>query len=501
MIIIFAESRGARAEAGGENAANAAAAAAENSASAAERDKAVLPASAEALAPPQTMPEIKKIGNVYSFTLANGLEVAVLPNHRAPVVTNMIWYRAGSADEPAGHTGIAHFFEHLMFKGTKAFPGGEFSAFVGGAGGEQNAFTSYDYTGYYETLAPQYLKDVMLREADRMENLILTDDVIGPERQVIIEERRMRTDNDPAAMLEEEARAVLFLNSPYHNPVIGWKQEMEQLNRADALDFYRKFYTPNNAVAVIAGDVEPEQVRDLAMATYGQIKQSVPAPQRIRPQEPASRTMRQVILRDARVVEPSFQIYRIVPSYRNAKNKGEAEALDLLSEILGGGTQSRFYKNLVVKKGIAASISAVYDGAAIDDAVFYIYGLPRGGATWEDLRAAVQSEIADIVKNGVSEQELTAAKNRYRKDFIFSQDSPSGLAQFYGAALTTGMTIDDVNTWPERLNAVRAADIKAVAARYLQAESGVTSVLLPPASDSAGKSAQAAAGKIKRKIK
>lgn len=425
------------------------------------------------------LPEIKKSGNVYSFTLANGLQCVVIPNRRAPVVTNMIWYKAGSADEPQGRTGIAHFLEHLMFKGTKNYPAGEFTGLVSRIGGEENAFTSYDYTAYYETVAPQYLRDMMVREADRMENLLLTDEVIGPERQVIIEERRMRTDNSPAAMLAEEARAVLFLNSPYRNPVIGWKQEMEQLNRQDALNFYGKFYTPNNAVAIIAGDVEPEAARALAMQTYGRVKRRAETPQRIRPQEPASRTMREAVMHDARVSEPSFQYYRIVPSYHNAQKRGEAEALDLLGEILGGGAQSRLYKNLVVKKGIAASVGSAYDGAALDDGLFYVYGLPRGGATIARLQDAAHEEIEAIIKRGVTEAELEAARKRYMREFIFSQDSPSGLAQLYGASLATGMTIEDVNDWPQRLKAVKAADIKAAAARYLAADTGTVSKLLP----------------------
>lgn len=462
------------------------------------------PAAAKEAAASLALPEISKNGAVYSFTLANGLEVVVLPNHRAPVVTNMVWYRAGSADEPRGHTGIAHFFEHLMFKGTKNAPAGAFSAFVAKAGGEENAFTSYDYTAYYQTLAPQYVQEAMRREADRMENLILTDDVIGPERQVIIEERRMRTDNDPAAMLAEEARAALFLNSPYHNPVIGWKQEMEKLSREDALAFYDKFYTPNNAIVILAGDIAPEAARAMAMETYGKVKPRAAAPQRLRPQEPVSRTLRVVTMRDARVSEPSFQIYRIVPSYHNAKKKGEAEALDLLGEILGGGNQSRLYKNLVVKQGIAAAAGAGYDGAALDDGVFYLFGLPRGGATIETLRQAFKAEITAIAKDGVSEQELNAARQRYRKDFIFSQDSPAGLAQFYGAALTTGMTVAEVNDWVARLQMVKPADIKAAAARYLAPDLGVVSLLLPPQPQAEqAKPAQPAAksAKSKRAVK
>jgi len=426
------------------------------------------------------LPEIRTVGPAHTFTLTNGLQVVVLPNHRSPVVTQMVWYRAGSADEPQGHTGIAHFLEHLMFKGTPRYPAGEFSKLVSRIGGEENAFTSYDYTGYYQNVAPDYLEDIMLREADRMENLILSDEVIAPERQVIIEERRMRTDNNPAAMLSEEARATLYLNSPYRNPVIGWKQEMEKLTREDAIAFYNRFYTPNNAVLVIAGDVTPEKVRELAMATYGKVKRRIDKIERIRPQEPVSRTFREITMRDPRVTEATYQQYWVVPSYHNAR-PGEAEALDLLGEILGGGNRSRLYQRLVVEKGMAAVIGSGYQGGAVDDGMFYVYGMPRGEAGLEDLRAAVDAEIADIIRNGVSESELEQARKRFIKTMVFSLDSPSGLAQIYGAALSTGQTIEDVNTWPDRLKSVKAADIKAVAQHYLEAGRGVVSRLLPPA--------------------
>jgi len=440
------------------------------------------------------LPAIRTVGPAHVFTLSNGLQVVVLSNHRAPVVTQMIWYRAGSADEPQGRTGIAHFLEHLMFKGTAKYPGGEFSRFVSRIGGEENAFTSYDYTGYYQSVASDYLKDIMLRESDRMENLILNDGVIGPERQVIIEERRMRTDNSPAAMLAEEARATLYLNSPYRNPVIGWKQEMENLSREDAIAFYDRFYTPNNAVLIIAGDVDAEKVRELAIATYGKVRRRAETVERIRPQEPSGRTFREVTMRDPRVTEATYQQYWVVPSYRNGK-PGEAEALDLLGEILGGGNRSRLYQKLVVEKGIAAAVGSGYQGIAVDDGVFYVYGLPRGAAELEQLRAAVDMEIADIIKNGVSKTELEQARKRFIKTMVFSLDSPSGLAQIYGAALSTGQTIEDVNKWPDRLRAVKAADIKAVAQRYLVSGHSVVSRLLPP--DATEKNAQKNTGRAR----
>ncbi|AQS42023.1 MAG: Peptidase M16 [Candidatus Tokpelaia hoelldobleri] len=426
-----------------------------------------------------SLPDIRTVGTAKTFTLANGLQVVVLPDHRAPVVTQMIWYRAGSADEPQGRTGIAHFLEHLMFKGTKNYPAGEFSRKVAAVGGEENAFTSYDFTAYYQSVATQYLEQMMRYESDRMANLILSDEVIAPERQVIIEERRMRTDNSPVAMLAEESRAVLFLNSPYRNPVIGWKQEMEALTRDDAIAFYDRFYTPNNAVLIVAGDVEPETVRDLALATYGRIGRRVETGARVRPQEPASRTVREVVMYDPRVSEPTYQQNWVVPSYHTAK-AGQAEALDLLGEILGGSSRSRLYQHLVVDKGIAAAVQAGYQGSAVDDGTFYVYAMPRGEADIAALRAAVDAEIAAIARDGVSGSELEQAIRRYVKTLVFSRDNPEGMAQFYGAALTTGMTLEQIDTWVDRLKTVRPADIKAAAQQYLGADRGVVSQLLPP---------------------
>ncbi|CAM1635476.1 M16 family metallopeptidase [Bartonella apihabitans] len=429
------------------------------------------------------LPEITKSGPTQSFTLKNGLQVVVIENHRAPVVTQMIWYHVGSADEPKGHTGIAHFLEHLMFKGTANHKDGEFSKFIAKIGGEENAFTYYDYTGYYQSVASDYLQTIMEFEADRMENLVLTDEVIAPERNVIIEERRMRTDNNPDAMLAEETRATLFMNSPYHNPVIGWKQEMEKLTRDDAIAFYNKYYTPNNATLIISGDVTAEKVRELATEIYGKLPVRSQIGPRIRPQEPEKQTLRTVTMHDPRVTEPSFQKMWVVPSYHNAKDKKEAQALDLLGEILGGAPRGRLYQSLVVKTGSAASVGANYSGNAVDDGVFYLYGMPRGGASLEDVQEQIAHELTEIRKNGVTKSELDQARNRFIKNMIFSLDSPSGLAQIYGSSLSVGMTIEDVTEWPDRLKEVTTDDIKAVANRYLDPDKSVTSYLLPPASE------------------
>jgi len=418
---------------------------------------------------------------ISNFLLDNGMEVVVIPDHRAPVVTHMVWYKIGSADEPPGKSGIAHFFEHLMFKGTRNHKPGEFLTKVAEIGGSENAFTSYDYTAYYQTVSPEALPTVMDYEADRMRNLILTDDVIGPERDVILEERRSRIEASPEALLSEEINATLFQNQPYRVPVIGWMHEMEQLNRVDAVAFYDKYYAPNNAVLVVAGDVDETTVRRLAEQTYGKVPRGPDLPPRIRPIEPEQNTKRTVTLRDPRVSVPSFQKSWVVPSYHTAKD-GEAEALDLLSEILGGGSRSRVYQQLVVKTGIASGAGASYSGTYLDDTSFAIYGAPRGEAGIEQVEDAIDAEIRKIIKDGVTDSELEKAKNRYVRSMIFARDSQSGMANIYGATLTTGGTVADVAGWPDRVRAVTADQVKAVAAKYLNPDRSVAGYLLPPAS-------------------
>jgi zinc protease len=416
---------------------------------------------------------------ISDFTLDNGMEVIVIPDHRAPVVTHMVWYKVGSADEPPGKSGIAHFFEHLMFKGTTNHKPGEFDAKVAEIGGSGNAFTSWDYTAFYQTVSPDALPTMMSYESDRMRNLILTDDVIGPERDVILEERRSRIENSPEALLSEEIDATLYQNQPYRIPVIGWMHEMEQLNRVDATAFYDKYYAPNNAVLVVAGDVDAATVRSLAEATYGKVPRGPALPPRIRPTEPEQNTKRTVTLRDPRVSTPSFQKEWVVPSYHTAKN-GEAEALDLLSEILGGGTRSRIYQELVVKTGIASGAGASYSGTFLDDTSFSIYGAPRGEAGIDQVEGAIDAEIVRIIRDGVTDSELEKAKNRYVRSMIFARDNQSGMANLYGGTLATGGTVADIAAWPDRIRAVTSDQVKAVAAKYLNPDRSVAGYLLPP---------------------
>ena len=408
------------------------------------------------------------------------MEVVVIPDHRAPIVTHMVWYKVGSADEPPGKSGIAHFFEHLMFKGTTNHKPGEFGAKVAEIGGSENAFTSWDYTAFYQTVSPDALPTMMSYESDRMRNLILTDDVIGPERDVILEERRSRIENSPEALLSEEMDATLYQNQPYRIPVIGWMHEMEQLNRVDATAFYDKYYAPNNAVLVVAGDVDAATVKTLAEATYGKVPRGPELPPRIRPTEPEQNTKRTVTLRDPRVSVPSFQKEWLVPSYHTAKD-GEAEALDLLSEILGGGIRSRIYQELVVKKGIASGAGASYSGTFLDDTSFSIYGAPRGEAGIDQVEGAIDAEIVRIIRDGVTDSELEKAKNRYVRSMIFARDNQSGMANLYGGTLATGGTVADIAAWPDRIRAVTSDQVKAVAAKYLNPDHSVAGYLLPPA--------------------
>ncbi len=414
---------------------------------------------------------------VTHFMLANGLEVVVIPDHRAPVVTHMLWYKVGSADETPGKSGLAHFLEHLMFKGTAKNPAGRFSQVVATIGGQENAFTSSDYTGYFQRVPREELKSMMAFEADRMTGLVLTDDVVKPELNVVLEEYNMRVANNPAARLGEQMEAALYLNHPYGRPIIGWRQEIEKLNREDALAFYRRFYTPNNAVLVIAGDVTPDQVKKLAEETYGKVPRVIEIGPRARPQEPTHEAVRTVTLADPRVMQPSLQRYYLAPSSTTAK-AGESEALEVLAHVLGRGSNSRLYQTLVADKGIAVNASANYDGTALDATRFNVYGSPKPGTSLAQLEAAIDAVIAEIIDKGVTSEELERAKSRMIADAVYAQDNQRTLAQWYGAALTTGSTIDQVRTWPDRIRAVTGEAVQQAARQWFDKRRSVTGYLV-----------------------
>ncbi len=328
--------------------------------------------------------------DISDFTLGNGLEVVVIPDHRAPVVTHMVWYKVGGADETPGKSGLAHFLEHLMFKGTEKNPGGSFSADVAEIGGQENAFTASDYTGFYQRVPREHLKEMMALEADRMTGLVLTDDVVRPELNVVLEELNMRIANNPSARLGVQIDAALYLNHPYGRPVIGWRPEVEQLSRDDALAFYRRFYTPNNAVVIVAGDVTADEVKADAEATYGKVAVRTEIAPRNRPKEPVQEAPRTVTLADSKVEQPSLTRDYLVPSETTAK-PGESEALDVLAHVIGSGTNSRLYRTLVVDKGIALNAGAYYSGTALDYGKFGIFGSPKPGVTLRELEDSIDA--------------------------------------------------------------------------------------------------------------
>ena len=412
-----------------------------------------------------------------SFTLDNGMQVVVVSNHRAPVVTHMVWYRAGAMDEPPGRTGVAHLLEHLMFKGTEAHPDGAFSQIVARNGGSENAFTSQDYTGYFQSVAADRLALMMELESDRMTNLILSQEDVDTERQVVLEERRSRIDNDPGSRLGEQANAAMYMNHPYRNPVIGWEHEIRALTRDDLMQFYRDWYAPNNAVLVVVGDVTVDQVRPLAEKYYGRIPARALAP-RIDWREPPATAAQLVTLADPQVRQPSWSRRYHAPGYVYGAAE-HAYALEVLADIMGSGPTSRIYRSLVVEQKIAASAGAWYSPSSRGPASFGFYGSPLPGGGLAAVEAAMEAEIAMLLRDGVTGDEVDRAKARLQAEAIYARDSLRAPAQSLGSGLAVGMTVEDIEAWPERIGAVTVEAVNAAARAVLGKGATVTTMLVP----------------------
>ncbi len=413
-----------------------------------------------------------------TFTLSNGLNVVIIQDHRTPVVTQMIWYKVGSADETPGKSGLAHFLEHLMFKGTVAHPTGEFSKTISRIGGAENAFTSNDYTGYYQRVPRDQLASMMEFEADRMTGLVLKDENVLPERDVVLEEYNMRTANSPDARLTEQMMASLYLNHPYGRPVIGWRGEIEKLNREDALAFYKRFYAPNNATLVIAGDVTTDEIRPMIEATYGKIPpQPSIAPQRIRPQEPPPAALRTVTLADPRVEAPSVRRYFLVPSAVTA-SPAEGAALEVLAQLMGNGNNSYLTRALVIDKKIAVSSGAWYQSTALDATQFGISATPKPGVDFSQIEQVFDNVITDLSQNPVRAEDLDRVKTQLIAETVYAQDNQMTLARWYGAALTVGLSVDDLRSWPDRVRAVTAQQVRDAAHKWLDSKTAVTGYLV-----------------------
>lgn len=422
-------------------------------------------------------PAFAKIFDPETFTLKNGMQVVVISNHRAPVVKQMVWYKVGAADEAAGETGIAHFLEHLMFKGTKTVPQGAFSASVARNGGQENAFTSYDYTAYHQTIAKDRLEMVMRMEADRMTNLVITPEQVAPERQVVLEERRMRVDNNPSSQLSEQVNAALYLNYPYRRPVIGWEHEIKALDIDRILAFYKRYYAPNNAILVVEGDVTAAELKPLAEKYFGVIPRG-PEIHRSRTTEPPARADVEVALAHERVTQPRWSKTYLAPSYHYGETK-HAYALQVLSDILGGGPSSRLYKALVMGEGggIAHSAGAFYGPDDIGPSTFGFYASPKEGVSFEQVAAAIRAEIAKLLKDGVTDKEVRDVVERLKNNLAFARDEFGTAAQVFGRTLATGGTVEDVEAWGDRIAAVTPDDVMAAAKLVLHGAHGVTSEL------------------------
>lgn len=411
---------------------------------------------------------------VTTFTLDNGMEVVVIEDHRAPVVVHMVWYKVGSADEPVGASGVAHYLEHLLFKATDKMESGEFSATVAANGGSDNAFTSYDYTAYYQRIAADRLPLMMEMESDRMENLKLTQEDISTELNVVLEERNQRTENNPGALANEQFRAAQYQNHRYGVPIIGWKHEMEELELKDTVDFYHLYYSPNNAILVVAGDVQPDEVKALAEQYYGVIPAEENLPERIRPEEPPQRAERRLTYTDARVSQPYLTRSYLAPE-RDAGAQKEAAALVYLAELLGGSPfTSALGQALQFDRQIAVHTGAGYDGSNLDDTTFNLSVAPSEGVALSEVEAAMDQVIADFIANPIDPEQMESIRTQLRASEIYAKDNVEGLANRYGAALAQGLTIQDVQDWPQVLQEVTEADIKAAATKVFNRDQAVT---------------------------
>lgn len=414
---------------------------------------------------------------VSSFTLGNGMQVVVVEDHRAPVVQHMVWYRAGSADEPKGQSGVAHYLEHLLFKATETLESGELSATVAANGGKDNAFTSHDYTAYYQRVASNRLELMMRMESDRMVNIRLTERDIVTEREVILEERNQRTDNNPRALFREQSNAVQYHNHRYGVPIIGWRHEMETLDMADALSFYGTYYAPNNAILVVSGDVNPDEVNQLAEQYYGVIPANPDLPERLRTEEPPQTAARRLTFKDARVAQPYVQRSYLAPE-RDSGAQEQAAALFLLAELLGGGTTSYLANALQFDQQTAVYTGAFYSGMSLDDTTFSFLIVPSEGVSLQEAEDALDQTYAAFLEDGADAEQLDRIKLQLRASEIYARDNVDGIANRYGRALTSGLTVEDVQAWPDILQAVTAEQIIAIAKQVLQPEVSVTGWLM-----------------------
>jgi zinc protease len=414
------------------------------------------------------------------YSLGNGLKLVVKEDHRSPVVISQIWYKAGSIDELNGATGVAHVLEHMMFKGTKKVPGGEFSRRIAAAGGRENAFTSRDYTAYFQQLQKSRLPLAMELESDRMRNLVLTEDEFAKEIKVVMEERRLRTDDQPRALVHEKMTATAYQSHPYRRPVIGWMNDLENMNVSDAKEWYDRWYAPNNAVLVVVGDVDPKEVFVLAQKYYGQIKSRplLPLDKRKPQTEPLQVGIKRITVKaPARL--PYLAMGYHAPVLRNPATDWEPYALEMLAGVMDGNESARLNKELVRERRIASSAGAGYDSTARGPGMFYLDGTPSEGRTVADLEAALRGEVEKLVRDGVTEEELARVKAQVVAGHVFQLDSMAYQAMQIGQLESIGLSYRDVDTMLKKLQAVTAEQVRDVAKKYLKDDSLTVAILDP----------------------
>jgi len=412
---------------------------------------------------------------VFETTLENGLKVLLLEEHKAPVVTFHLWYRVGSRNEFPGRTGLAHFMEHMMFKGTRRVGGQAYSQIIRRNGGRDNAFTSQDYTGYFVTIAADRIHLPLELEPDRMVNLLLDANEVERERSVVMEERRLRSEDDPTSALYEEMRAAAFKAHPYGSPVIGWMEDIQRLDRPDLLAFYRTYYVPNNAVIVVVGDFNRAKLLPRIREAFGKIPRG-PDPPPARSVEPPQKAERRVALVREDAQLPSISIAYHVPTLTDP----DSSALDVLEVILGGGRSARLYRRLVYEQQVALNADAFYDRVSADPDLFSLYATASPGKAVAEVERALDAELDRLKSEPVSARELQKAKNQIEAGFIFAQDSIFSLARQLAAH-------ESVAGWPywkgylSGIRGVTAEDVQRVARKHLAAENRTVGVLLPGA--------------------
>ena len=428
-------------------------------------------------AAPALANEPAQVGDLHHFTLANGMEVVVIEDNRAPVVVNMVWYRVGAADEAPGQSGIAHFLEHLMFKSTENLAQGEFSAIVEANGGRDNAFTSWDFTAYHQRIAADRLELVMSMEADRMVNLRLDRADWLPERDVVLEERGQMVESNPDALFNEQMRAALFQNHRYGIPILGWRHEIEGLDDLIAKDFYRQHYAPNNAILVVAGDVQATYVLALAQEHFGPIPANPDLQPRARPVEPPQLAERRITMRDERVAQPYVSRVYLAPNRRSGDQR-EAAAFQMLAALLGGSAQTSVLEQaLTYQRGVTLSAWAGYLGQTLDHGLFSLGAVPVPGVTLQEAEDALDGELARFIAEGVDPTQLERIRMQIRAQEIYGLDNTASRARAVGMALTTGLTLQDYHEWLDILQSITAEEIIA-AAQALDRRQSVTGWLM-----------------------